>query len=323
MDAITPKEHRNSRWDREPVLDENGKPKIAKITSRDLNIIFPKLAAYRYLSTDFLHAFTGGDYVSLRRHLNLLSRKPNLYINRPKQQREHAEANYRRLMYELDTRGAQTLSQRGIEIPKSRSHGHFAHTVFECQIAASIELGVLATPDMVRITWPALLASSDMPERTRKATNPFRIHYTDKDSVEPDGEPFVIGAGDRYMFFPGFEADCDTESLESALYSTNTIESKFKGYLHIIDQRIYRTHFGANTFMVPFVTTNVTRMKSMMHLLWKLIEQNGYPKHYARHFAFKYAPPFDAHRETFRPTGHMLTEPWERVGNPPLILTQL
>lgn len=106
--------HRNSRWDRKPVLAD-GKPKIATITGRDIEVL-KLLACYPYLPLDDIHAFVGGSMKGLSQHLNLLSRKPNLYINRPLQQRESAEANYRRLIYELDERGTRVLRELGLEI---------------------------------------------------------------------------------------------------------------------------------------------------------------------------------------------------------------
>jgi hypothetical protein len=78
---------RNSRWDREPALS-GGKPRIAALTGRDIEA-FKLLARYRYLPLDDIHAFVGGSLKGLGHHFNVLSRKPNLYINRPHQQRIH------------------------------------------------------------------------------------------------------------------------------------------------------------------------------------------------------------------------------------------
>src|SRR3989304_8556723 len=144
MDAIAPRKTRNSRWDRKPVVDGDEKPAIAHLTERDIDI-FKCLARFQYLPTDYIHAFVRGDYKSLIHRLNLLSRKPNLYINRPQQQREHAEANHRKLVYELDDRGAQELRDRNIEVSKKKYQRNFAHELMVCQIAASIELGTIAT----------------------------------------------------------------------------------------------------------------------------------------------------------------------------------
>jgi hypothetical protein len=116
---------RNSRWDREPVLD-GGKPKVAKLTDRDIEA-FKLLARYSYLAIDDIHAFVGGSLKGLSHHFSVLSRKPNLYINRPHQQRQCADANYRRLIYELDGRGARVLQERGLSFLPRRYHRNFAH----------------------------------------------------------------------------------------------------------------------------------------------------------------------------------------------------
>jgi len=59
MDTAANKPTRNSRWDREPVLDSRGRPRIARITERDIEII-KLLARYRYLPLDDIHGFVGG-----------------------------------------------------------------------------------------------------------------------------------------------------------------------------------------------------------------------------------------------------------------------
>ena len=111
----TPK--RLSRWSRDPELSESGKPKAAYVIERDIEI-FRLLARFTYLPLDDIHAYVGGSEVNLGRRAGLLSRKPNLYLNRPHQQRL-ADANYRRLIYELDDRGRAVLAELGLpHLPK-------------------------------------------------------------------------------------------------------------------------------------------------------------------------------------------------------------
>jgi len=108
MDTVTAqKGPRKSRWSRDPILDD-GEPAVARLTQRDIDI-FKLLARYRYLPADDIHAFVVGELTPLIRRLNLLSRKPNLYVNRPVQQRQSADANYRRLIYELYASGEGRL----------------------------------------------------------------------------------------------------------------------------------------------------------------------------------------------------------------------
>jgi hypothetical protein len=270
----------NSRWDRNPRR-EDGKVAVALLNERDIEI-FKLLARYRYLPADFIHALVGGSYQGLIRRLDLLTRKPNQYILRPAAQREHAEANYRKLIYELDDKGSKLLQDR----------------------------------------WPTIRASDKFPAATREMSNPFRLVYGNAkdDSLEPDWEPFVLAKQTdeetSFIFCPGFEADCDTESLESGRYAHATIQNKFRGYLAIIERGIYRSHYGANTFMVPFVTTNETRMRNMMDLLGRMIGNGPHEKSIAKRFLFKHMPAFTSFKQSAPATGHMLTEPWARVGYP-------
>lgn len=80
MDTPVDKERRNSRWTGDPVVDD-GATVVVRPTERDIEI-FKLLACYRYLPSDYIHAFVGGNFKALSRRLNALSRKPNLYLAR-------------------------------------------------------------------------------------------------------------------------------------------------------------------------------------------------------------------------------------------------
>lgn len=126
MGAITQPKKWNSRWDDNPVVDQDGDACTAKLTPRDIEI-FKLLVRYRYLPGDDIHAFVGGSLNAIVRRLNLLSRKPNGYLARPYQQRESADANYRRLIYELGERGSLVLRERGLSFLPKSYHRNFAH----------------------------------------------------------------------------------------------------------------------------------------------------------------------------------------------------
>jgi len=300
---------RNSRWDRTPVVDDGAKPAVAHLTERDI-AIFKCLARHHYLPSDYIHAFVLGDYKSLIHRLNLLSRKPNLYINRPPQQREHAEANSRKLVYELDSRGTQVLRDCDIPVSKKRYNRNFAHELMVCQITASIELGTITNPKIKLIRWPAILASDKLPDATRRLANPLSIPVGDYRKI-PDGEPIVIVRQfePTTFIFLVQEADCGTEPIDATDNDRSSILRMFEDYLTIIEKRTYQSHFGANTFMVAIVTTNETRMISMMALLERMN-----PGQSARRFLFKHTPVFTSYQPAAPATGHMLTESWRRVG---------
>jgi hypothetical protein len=155
MDAILDTKVRNSRWSREPVIGRDGTAVAVYPTERDIEV-FKLLVRFRYLPTDYIHAFVGGNLKALSHRLNLLSRKPNLYLARPHQQRQCADANYRRLIYQLDERGSRALRERDLPFLPKSCHHNFNHELMVAQITASIELGTLQNPEIRLITWPEI-----------------------------------------------------------------------------------------------------------------------------------------------------------------------
>src|ERR1700693_2069410 len=162
MSARIQKSKRNTRWTRDPVI-ERGQAVVVYPTDRDIEI-FKLLTRYRYLPSDYIHAFVGGGRSALSRRLNFLSRKPNLYLARPHQQRECAAANYRPLIYELDERGARVLKERGLSFLLKTYHRNFAHELMVAEIMASFELGTRERTNVRLITWPQILANPTTPE---------------------------------------------------------------------------------------------------------------------------------------------------------------
>lgn len=321
MEATFQKQARNSRWTRRPVIDA-GKTVVAYPTDRDIEV-FKLLVRYRYLPSDYIHAFVGGSLQALTRRLNFLSRKPNLYLARPIQQRDSAAANHRALIYELDQRGAHVLRERGLSFLAKTYHRNFAHELMVAQIMASLELGVRANTHVRFISWPEILASNQMPAATREAAAPASIPVTftmrgrqDAVALTADAQPFglerIIDDTRSYLFFPGIEADCGTEPLDSNDYERSSIARKFAAYTAIAEQRIYRSHFGFPNFFVPVIAATVTRMQSMMKLLNKVTDGRG-----SKMFLFKTFPLFTSPEKPPAPCGHMLTEPWHRTGFDP------
>jgi hypothetical protein len=320
MDAITPTT-RNSRWSRDPIL-QHGRAAVARVTDRDIEI-FRLLARHRYLPADDIHALVGGGLKPIIHRLNLLSRSPNLFINRPHQQRQNADANYRRLIYELDDRGAHVLRERGLSFLPKTYHRNFAHEFMVCRIMASFEIAVKADPSLRLITWQEIMTSEKTPEATRNAPRPNCIPVSfvirgehQRTDVYADAHPFGIeqskDGARSYFFFPGIEADCGTEPLEASDFERSSIHKKFSAYRAIVEQGIHQSHFGFPNFFVPIITTTLTRMESMMRCLERITAGRG-----SKMFLFKAFPAFTSFEPPPLATGHMLTEPWQRVGYVP------
>jgi hypothetical protein len=325
MDAILDTKVRNSRWSREPVIGRDGAAVAVYPTERDIEV-FKLLVRFRYLPTDYIHAFVGGSLKALSHRLNLLSRKPNLYLARPHQQRQCADANYRRLIYQLDERGSRALRERGLSFLPKSYQGNYNHELMVAQITASIELGASQSHNIRLITWPEILASENTPKATQESATPasIRASYslrgeTLTSDIIADARPFglerVIDGKRSYLFFPGIEADCGTEPIDAGDPGRSSIAKKFAAYLAVVEQGVHRSHFGFPNFFVPFITTSNARMHSMMELLDRVTAGRG-----SKILLFKSFPSFTAAVRPLAPTGHMLTEPWQRVGFPPLCL---
>lgn len=322
MDALTT---RNSRWSRDPVAGPAGAAVLARPTDRDVEI-FKLLVRFRYLPSDYIHAFVGGSEKALSHRLNLLSRKPNLYLARPQQQRQCADANYRRLIYELDERGSRLLREHGLPFPPKTYRRNFAHELMIAQITASIELGTRANTNIRLITWPEILTNGNTPQATRDSAAPstIRVAYILRreqrcDEITADGHPFglerTIDGNRSYLFFPGIEADCGTEPVDATDTDRSSIGKKFAAYMAIAEQGVHRTHFGFPNFFVPFITTSAARLASMIELVNRLTGGRG-----AKIFLFRTFPGFTSAERPPAANGHMLTGPWQRAGFPSLTL---
>jgi len=139
--------------------------------------------------------------------------------------------------------------------------------------------------------------------------------------VTADARPFglerTIDGKRTFLFFPGIEADCAAEPIETSDFERSSINKKFAAYIAIAEQGVYRSHFGFPNFFVPIITTTPVRMQSMMRLLERITEGRG-----SKMFLFKTFPALTSFEKPPKPGGHVLTEPWQRVGFEPFSLTK-
>jgi hypothetical protein len=172
------------------------------------------------------------------------------------------------------------------------------------------------------ITWSNILQSRDLPDQTRHSPKPYQIPVTvtiDGALISThaiaDGTPFGIGRSTNgqatYFFCPGVEADCGTEPIDASDFQRSSLYKKFVLYLAIEAQGIYRSHFGFPNLYVPIITTTAARLGSMMRLLERLTGGAG-----CKCILFKTFPGFTSPEKPPAPSGHMLTEDWQRVGHP-------
>ena len=248
------------------------------------------LARYRYLSLHYLHAFVGGHLTALRDRVDLLACQPNLYLDIPVQQARCAHANYRPLIYELAPHGAAELAKRGF-VSKRAPATPFPHEVMTCQIAASIELALRVDP-----------ALHYMPFELQ----PIAVRLNGKKhTIVSDHHPFVLGRDGNRKFYFGFEADTGSESRSTV------IRDKFEKYLRIIEDKLHREVFGANTFYIPFITASEAIERHTLEVIRKLTNGKG-----SEHILVKNIPLFYSAMRPAPPDDHIVREPWRRAGFP-------
>ena len=319
MDSIT----RNSRWTRDPVLDDEGKPKHARLTKHDIEI-FKILARYRYLSILDIHAFVGGNPKHLSHRLSLLSREPNLYVKRPPQQRENANANYSPLIYELDKKAITILGELGINIARKPPYS-FVHELMACQIMASIELGARDAKRARLIEWPEIFEK--LPERTRKGDVPHSIPVAYDGNkpkhVRADWLPFGIerqGERKTYIFFPGIEADNGTEPIDASDGERSSINAKFLAYAAIAEQRLYQGALGPAQFLCAYHHDHNGAHEFHDGAPGEAGGARQGRKEKADIFLFKTHPSLTSYGPRPPVNGRMFSEPWQRVGKEPFYM---
>ena len=154
--------------------------KRVELTNRDIEL-FKLLNRYRYLRSNFLYSFLGGNSETrFKERLGHLYHDGR-YINRPPQQWQFANCRHMPLIYELDDKGEQVLRQQGLSqsdsplLQKGRTGAcrQFAHELMICDCIASIELGVRQDTALRFISWQEIIAKA--PEETRSLHNPFEL----------------------------------------------------------------------------------------------------------------------------------------------------
>jgi hypothetical protein len=322
MDAL----NRTSRWQR-------GSTKIARLTLRDLDIL-NVLQRYRYASTDHIHAFVGGQKNRFQERLGRLYREPNCYIDRPGQQRQYFNANYRPLIYELDRNGERALREycrwdddapiawlnRGRE-----GHTDFAHSVMICEALASIELGIKQNPALRLIPWPEIKARMPKDARNSRLLHCLSVrighriggetHVSDK-ALTPDAVFGIEYEGYGARFF-ALECDRDHEPLRRTNLNQTSYLRKLLQYREVFRERVYRTHWGIPNLLVLNLTTNDLHMQKMMELAAELCDGGS------NFLLFKAMPSLGDFAKPEPPTGRLLTEAWLRPGRPSFLLEQL
>lgn len=288
---------------------------------RDINYL-KLFNTYTYLPTPWIHELVCSEVqVRITRdRLRLLTAHPNRLFNKPERQFDGVyNPNNRDLIYSRSAEGEKLLRSRGITV-YSKPTNEIAHRLMIDVGMASIELGRQKT-DIKQLSAYDILSLA--PIATQKLTRPFRVPvaFSYKDQfhrfeVEPD-RIFELEhpGGLRRFFFVEF--DRDTESLAHRGHKISkeqkTILRSILEYKEIAKQRIYASHFGTGGMNVLFVVPSETRRRAILDLIKRELGDT-------KLFGVAVMADLERFMQPPKPTTHLFTTPWERVGFPPLDL---
>lgn len=306
--------------------------KRIELTERDIEL-FKLLNRYRFLRSNFLYAFLGGNSETrFKERLGDLYHDGR-YINRPEQQWQFANCRHMPVVYELDDEGEQVLRDGGVMqsdsplLKKGRmgAYRQFAHELMICDCMASIELGVRQDRSLRFISWQEIIAKA--PERTRQLDNPFAIPVSISHTfaragatqradirIVPDalfGLEYASDGKKTYRFF-ALEADRNTQPvIRSNLQQTSYLR-KILAYRQIASQDIHKSHLGLPILLVLTAATNQPHMTNIMSLVRELAHEGK-----SKLFLFKTMSTLGDFKKAPEPSGTILSEAWQRVGYEP------
>jgi hypothetical protein len=310
MDALT----RSNRFSYKPVYHEGGTPQTVEPSDIDYTR-FLAMSPYDCMTADYIAALSGatGPFAgkSVTHRFNVLKREPNRWIDIHESQMK-TPRNYSNdfLAYALPCKTRERLLSHGKSINSHGCSGPLNHKLMASWVRASYDIatkieGVPATS----IPFHEILASSKTPSiesRRGEPANCIPISTGDRQKrVFPDCYPHALylHEADEHVLILD-ETDCDTEDLVR-------IEDKFLDYIHILEQRVCYERYGFSKVYVTFESTLQPHLERMKVKLAALTKNERVLRHilFKRHVSLKSITKQDRPR----PTGHILTEDWQRA----------
>jgi Replication-relaxation len=291
---------------RRDSTDPNGRPLVMGERDRAILELLDPQFRFKYLPSNWIHAFIGGNWTGFRKRLARMKRRPQCYLVRPKQQDVSENARYKHDVYARSDAGARFLGTTNGS--KSYKDREYAHDLLTDLVDASIELGVRADKSLRLLTWRELATHKNVPLSTRLSPFPFRVPLgtqAGRDQyLEPDGRPLIVEKRDATAFRCNLyllkEIDLNTEPLTSSTARASW-QRKFERYKLFFDNKLYERHYGFHSCLVLVVTTSEQRMQA-------LLDMN--PPSY---FLFRTEPNHARAPHFPKPNADMMTEPWKRA----------
>ena len=320
MNFFSPSLHkRASRW------DANAEGRAIVVTPRDLDFLFA-LFIHGPLSTAMLRALVAPavSQWAVTERLKKLKRKPNSFIEQPWQQRASADANSKHLVVAITDAGVETLIEH-----ERITHQHAAwraginenrnvyeHEAMAAHIMASLDLGCRQDPNLQFVSWLDILKHGTCPETTRRAPNPLLISYT-PDNVEhaliPDGL-CGIEHRERGVSFYAMEADRKNEPIETSKLARSSYARHLLGYRYVLRNELYKRYYGIPNMQVLTITVSEMHVRNIMAHLRRTTSEGARHLSGAHPFLFKAVPALGRRINKPPVSGHILTDPYQRVG---------
>ncbi len=325
MDTLS----RNDRFSYEPIIRDDGTPQaIDKLRDQDEKR-FRAISPYDCMTAEFIAVLSGatGDFggKTVTHRFNVLKREPNRWVDVHEAQMKR-KRDFRNdfLAYSLNPKTENYLLAKGFPIHSYGCSGPLNHKLMASWIRASYDIAtkiekVAATSipfhEIVENTSPLKLKRGEPANCI-----PIMIDGESK-RVFPDSYPHALHLHntDEHVLILD-ETDCDSMSL-------NDIAAKYRDYIIILADHICQERYGFNKTFVTFETTYQPHLDRMKAKLVAMAEQMSkqYPARtramrgtlpyflFKRHVSLKTVTKEDRPR----PTGHILTEPWQRAGGLP------
>jgi hypothetical protein len=291
------------------------------LTPRDQKL-FKLLDRYRYLPSNFLLAFVGGNRGYHKARMTDLFHEG--WLSKPLPQWEVLNARYRFDTYELGRKAIRALDDQGTrEARRLGTGGAFRHELLVCLIMASLELSA-QRHGVELLGWKDVLLGA--PESTRHSEAPFAIPMlfshdgrTVSRTLRPDASPFALRGSQKTFHFVGIEVDRHTEPLHPTdlMSRHSSILMKLLQYRHLVRERLFERHYGMSNVFVPIITVNEAHMRKMMDLALRITDGQGF-----KWMLFRTMADLASLERSSTPDFGLLAAPWQRAGNPPLSLLQ-
>src|SRR6185437_1858190 len=248
------------------------------LTPRDLEI-FRLLCRYRYLNSEYLHAFVGGQSEKrFKERLGDLFHEG--YLDRPQRQWDFAVCHQGPVVYESGERSEQ-IGQRHftnlahpVTFLRAHQHRQFQHSTMICHVLAAVDLLTHRNPAIGFIGWNEILAKG--PVSLQSASRPFAISVPIANSTEygqieksllvPDaifGIRYNEVGSIKFRFF-ALEIDRATMPIVRSDPRGVSYLRKLLAYRRMIELRLYKSFWGLPNLMVLTISTNENHLQHVI-----------------------------------------------------------